>query len=1274
MHTSESSPFDPMPEATLDGARHEWLARTHSGARPDLLQFVAERTGSWRRELLTALLPLDMEARRSEGASAALEDYQTLWPEASELVADIFQTLQMSPPADGPAVSARRIGEYIVERELGRGGMGVVYLARHLRLGRQVALKVMRAGLLASDDESRRFHAEAETVAKLEHPGIVALYEAGASADRPYLALAYVEGETLGDRLKVRPLAPADAARIIEQVARAVHYAHERGVVHRDLKPQNIMLARDGAPRITDFGLAKWMGGDAAQTASGMILGTPSFMAPEQASGRSSGSATPADVYSLGATLYCCLAGHPPFQAADVWEILRQVREQEPVPLRTLNASLDRDLDTICLKCLRKSPHDRYGSALELAEDLRRYLTGEPIQARRVGRLERGWRWCRRNPVLAALWGSLLVALVAAASVSTWAYWRERTFSGQYQSLAGRESAARSRAVLRLYQSQIARGVGALDHDDFRGARAALDDTSPLDVRGWEYRHLLRRLAGTPLRLEGLPHLITGLAVAGDGRWFATGAISGEVDLWDANTGDRVRQFEIPGAPVVTLAFHPARRELLGINLAGEARVWELDADQPRLSWSTEERGPVVAAFSGDRRRLATAAGNVVSLWDCQTGERSHRFTDDDIPVSCLAFSPDGTTLACGGAVDGLPFQLHLRRLDAGENAGKAGEDAGQIVRRATGRFVLVQWLGFSPAGDRLASVTGQHVTLWDVGSLAAGRDLEAPAAITDVAWSPDGAELTTASVDGVVRSWNALDGGLVRSLGHHAEPILAVTYDPRGHRLYSSAGKTPQQAGDPYGPGDVRAWRVGRAAVSEEVVLDSRQQDEPANYLNGIAFQAGTTIVATGGWHRQVRLVDVATGIEPAPPIDFGDVITDIQSHPRLPLLVVTGTTRGPHGGLALYDARTGALRGLPGHAGTVFARLSPAGTYLATFGEESSVRLRETESGKVIAELTGHQGQVEGLAFSADGKTLITVAGANDSVREVRRWEVPSGRPLESRGTPAPWSSGRAVAWSGDGELVVTADDEGLLRVWRLADGQLVCALAGHREQIPRCAFSPDGRRLASTSLDQTIRIWDPREGVELLRFSLAPDHAVDFAFSSDGALLACSTQAGLVRCWDTRGVADSLRLRGHAAPITAYGFDAQGRLISRDESERTLLWSLVDGQSEALDEQVDPTPYPSGSPDGRWTVNVAGDEPAALVANRASAAADWRPWEEDQARRAHAEPAWHRADAEAAELRDDWYAAVFHWSVLAQDTADDAARGRLRAAQERLEQSRR
>ena len=317
----------------------------------------------------------------------------------------------------------RYFGNYELISEIARGGMGIVYRARQNGLKRVVALKIISAGGFASPDVVRRFKAEAQLAAALEHPHIVPIYEIGEHDGHPYFSMCLIEGQTLSNRIQQHPLDVPSSARLLIKLARAVHFAHQRGILHRDLKPANVLVDSSGEPHLTDFGLAKLLDSDAALTHTNAILGTPSYMAPEQARGDSQGLTTGTDVYSLGAILYHCLAGAPPFAGGTTFDTVRQVLEQEPRKPSVLNSRVDEDIEIICLKCLEKLPENRYASALALAEDLERFLRKEPILARPPSLRDRAVKLVARRPLASALGALALAAFVGGAAGIFW-QWR----------------------------------------------------------------------------------------------------------------------------------------------------------------------------------------------------------------------------------------------------------------------------------------------------------------------------------------------------------------------------------------------------------------------------------------------------------------------------------------------------------------------------------------------------------------------------------------------------------------------------------------------------------------------------------------------------------------------------------------------------------------------------------------------------------------------------------------------------------------------------------
>lgn len=1271
-------------DAICDAFEADW--KNHQ--RPKLADFLHSTSIEQQSGLLRMLLPLDWEYRCKAGETPRVDEYQAQWPEFAQLIEDVLaaastyrttagsigpqdaaplrdksleSTITVSTqPARQNTVPESQFGEYTLVRELGRGGMAVVYLARHARLGRFVALKVIRSGEFAGTDEIQRFKAEAAAAAQLDHPGIVPVFEASTHRGQHFLTMAYVEGESLWHRIKERPLEPNDAARLIRSVAEAIQHAHERGVVHRDLKPQNIMLTADGQPRVTDFGLAKSTTSDARLTATGDVLGTPGFMPPEQASGLVDQIGPAADIYSLGATLYCVVTGRPPFQAANLWDTLRLVCDQDPVPPRALNPTISRDLETICLKCLRKVPLLRYATAAELAADLERFLTGKPILARPTGNLERGWRWCRRNPLVAGLSAVAVALLITITAVSTWAYRRQTFLTSEMATLAENEKSQRERAELQLHYSQVARGVTALDAGNFTGAATALDDTSQLEVRGWEYRYLKRKMAGTPLTLRGSAYPLLHVAYSSDGSQLATASLVGEVAVWGMSDGQKRHALKLATGSIRNLHFHPRRNELIGVSSQGAVTIWNLDTAQPRITWQAHAASVGKSDLSGDGTALATcSADGTVKIWDVETGSERLTFRGHTQPVSCVAFGPDGKSMVSGTSTESKKCELLVWNTETGK-----------IIESVPSKFWVINDVCFNPEGTLIASTTGAGVSLWDVQlKKLPAVVLGHPEAVTSAAFSPSGALISTTSLDGLVRIWDSSTGKVLNSYGHHAQPVRDAAFSRDGYQLASVSGTLKMRGeGGSYSAGELKVWNIRLPEQDSHIAVDERNVDPETNYLNAVDFQPGTTVVATGGWRGKIRLVDVASGDDISSPVNFGSVIVDLKFHPHLPILAIAGTTRGPHGGLALYDLQTKAFTPLRGHSGRyVSFELSPRGDVLASVSEDNVIKLWNAETGQELGTLTGHSAPVTSYFFSMDGRRLVSRARIQGGEDEVKVWDVAQRRELKGTAT----SDAQGIL-SPDGRLRASRTPSGEVQVWNAIDGSLQQTLRGHLDAVPGLAFTPDGKRLITASRDRTVRVWDPLEGTELFRLSLAPDSANDVSISGDGSILACATQAGTVQIWDARNLGDNLRLKGHAASIEAYGFTSDGRLLSRDTNAETIQWSLPEGTRQANVTDEDPVPLPAVSPQGDWTVELDPKDPSILVAtNRRQDVLPYLPWEESYARYRRLAPTWHAEDAHAAEQRNDWFAAAFHLSAQLEFSEDAGIRGRLQQARLKLDQ---
>jgi hypothetical protein len=745
---------------------------------------------------------------RVESVAAPLRPPTVSGPQApaSPVTVDDAQTPTVRHEMGWPIIPG-----YEVLREVGRGGMGVVYQARQLSCERPVALKMLLAAPQTGPQEQRdRFRAEAHAAARLQHPGIVQLFEVGENEGRPYLVMEYVAGGSLAERLDGTPLPPREAAALVEKLARATHVAHQAGIIHRDLKPANVLLATSRSdkhpclslgpadkqdacryePKITDFGLAKRLD-VAGQTVSGAIVGTPSYMAPEQAGSKGKRIGPATDVYGLGAILYELLTGRPPFKGTTPLETALQVISDEPVPPSQLQPKTPRDLETICLKCLHKEAHKRYPTAEALAADLRRFQAGEPVQARPVGLGERTIKWVRRRPAQAVLLALVVLGTLACFALVLWRLRVEERLHNQAVQAEQREKGHRREAERSLYLIHIARANREWNAGTMDRARYFLS-LCPEEPRGWEWNCLQRLCSsGKPLTLKGHPQQVNSVCWSPDGKLLAGpgGAPEirepGELKVWDAQTGKEVLDLKGHTGAVLSVCFSPDGTRLAGGSEDQTVKVWDAQTGREVLSL---KGGGSSVAFSPNGKLLASASRVLdvqkqewvgeVKVWEAQTGKEIPSGNDYTGGVGSVAFSPDGTRLASAGFPENRVKVWDVR--------------TGQELLALKGHTFPVLSVCFSPDGKRIASAgKDRTVRLWDAQT---GRELFAlqghTARVHSVCFSPDGKRLASASGDpfsltsGEVKVWDVESGQEVLSLKGRHFGATSVSFSPDGNRL----------------------------------------------------------------------------------------------------------------------------------------------------------------------------------------------------------------------------------------------------------------------------------------------------------------------------------------------------------------------------------------------------------------------------------------------------------------------------------------------------------
>ena len=660
-----------VPDDRLGEVLAAYLEAVDAGWAPDRRAFLF-RYPQWRQELDAFFTTQDEVRTLSQPFRPLTHSMsgQTPLPHTLGAVASSDPNATLGVESDGDARDPTpSFGDFEVLQEIARGGMGVVYRAKQRSLNRLVALKMILAGRLASTADVQRFRNEAESAALMDHPGIVPIYDVGEQQGQPWFSMKLIEGGSLAEQMPRFAVDPRAAASFLIEVARAVHYAHQRGILHRDLKPANILIDEKGRPLVTDFGLAKRFEGDAGLTQSNAIVGTPSYMAPEQALGKHGGLTTAADVYSLGAILYEMLTSRPPFKADNPLETLLQLREQPPIPPRMLNPRIDRDLELICLKCLEKEPTRRYSTAADLADELERWLDGKPIVCRRLGVTERLLKWVRRRPALAVMAGlSVLVVVLGLFGLGVLSQlntveraWQEEAKHARNESqLREQEDKARREAVAALRQAEqqkllaestlcVNRVMRAyFEWQDNEVARAdQILDECPEPVRNWEWFYVKRLCHSEQLTLKH-PSRASSVAFGPDGKQLAsasTGAHS-SVKVWDAHSGRET--LTLKGG--ISVAFSPDGQCLAGAGGDGTVKVWDVHTGQETHTLKGHTQHVSSVAFSPDGQRLASAGDDgMVKVWDVRTGKAVLTLKGHTLHVSSVAFSPDSHLLASAG-------------------------------------------------------------------------------------------------------------------------------------------------------------------------------------------------------------------------------------------------------------------------------------------------------------------------------------------------------------------------------------------------------------------------------------------------------------------------------------------------------------------------------------------------------------------------------------------------------------------------------------------------
>ncbi|MBC8352860.1 MAG: serine/threonine protein kinase [Planctomycetes bacterium] len=955
--------------------------------------------------------------------------------------------------------SSSRIANFSLVRLLGQGAFGAVWLAEDRSLGRQVALKLPKT----MGKDAKLLH-EAQTAARLKHPNIVSIYEVGVDEGQVFIASEYVDGEDLREELANGRPEISRAAKVIATLARAVHHAHEHGVVHRDLKPANIILNSDGEPFITDFGIAKHLAVDETISTDGEVVGTVSYMSPEQARGSTRETDSRSDIYALGVMLFEMLTEFRPFRGNARAVIHQKIYDDAPSP-RKLVPTLAKDLETICLKCIEREPGKRYQSGADLADELERFLSNIPIKARPISRSEKAWRWCRRKPAVASLLCGLFLSLTFGL-IGTSYFWRQALRS---------ESATRAS----LYRTHM-NLAGKLWHaGDITGLKQTLANYDELaaddDLRTFEWRYY-SQLADPFLQAVNHGDVVTDVAASHDGQLFASTGNDRVIRIWNSNTGQLVRTIQPRAGKPGTIMFSPVDDRLASAHKDGTVRLWNPQQHDRTIREFEHGIGLTHAVFSPNGGSLVSAGSNgTVLLWQVGTGEQLADLSQSKGAVRDVRFSPDSRFIAVasqGGniAIWDRESQTYVQSISAGHEVfSLAFVDAGQTLAAgnyggslnyysvASGELLdtvsvdsgLVGDLEYLPSVNLLAVVTTAHRLHLMNAERRSVKSLATHSLTHGIlAHSQDGSTLAVGSGDGSVK--------LLRVSALERPDVFWQDAHVRDLEFFDDGRQVASCSGD----GSVNLWDIQTGTKVELVAPSDRE-------MLALASQPGGSLLAAAGMTREILILDTTLNAEAVsirvPYSGFSSLCFSADGE-----LLAAGSRSGE---IRVYETKNWdepKFEMIDSDVQIVDLTFSPAKRQFAVAYSNGVVKLIDISMAEAVTASIDLQSAPLSLSFFDSGERLAIGTQSG----ELQVIETATLRTMQV--VKAHSSRINALASFPKGNRLVSGGRDRELRIWDVETGDLVAALAGHGRQVFAIAISADGKTIASGGLGGDVRIW--------------------------------------------------------------------------------------------------------------------------------------------------------------------------------------------------------